>query len=78
MRGSVARDFRRQANEVAQKVHGNLIPPIKAAFENEQQTRKRVDDLEKRFAGLAACNVGLESRVYRGFWGRLRWLLTGE
>ncbi len=71
MRGSVARDFRRQANEVAQKVHGNLIPPIKAAFENEQQTRKRVERLEERATDI-------EDLLRRPFRGRLRWLLTGK
>jgi len=43
-----------------------------AALENERSTRERVEHLE-RWAQAAS-----ETLFGRGFWGRLRWLVTGK
>lgn len=43
----------------------------KAASNDEQVTRKRVDHLEKH-----ATQVG--ALLGRGFWGRMRWLVLGK
>ena len=43
-----------------------------AALENERGTRERVEHLERWATASSAVLFG------RGFWGRLRWLVTGK
>ena len=64
MRGSAAKDFRRQAAKVASKTVETMAPAINAAIGNEKLTRDRVEAVE----GL----------LRRGLRGRLLWLLTGR
>lgn len=71
MRGSVARDFRRQASKVANQTVEAVRPAIKAALGNEELTRGRVEKLEFRADDM-------DRLVQRGLLGRLRWLLTGK
>jgi hypothetical protein len=49
-----------------------------AALQNEQITRGRVEGLESRIGGLAACVEALEAKWNGSLWARLRWLLSGK
>ena len=71
MRGSAAKALRRESGRVAHATVQALSPPITAALQNEHRTRQRVENLEQRASKA-------ESVIHRGFWGRLRWLLTGS
>lgn len=60
----VHREFRRQANQVANQTVSVVAPAIQAALENEKLTRARVDILEDVFR--------------RPFFGRVKWLILGR
>lgn len=58
---------------------------VDAALMNERLTRDRVDTLERQATNLHArvkareqVTAVLSASGIRGFWGRLRWLLTGR
>lgn len=74
MRGSVAKQFRRQANSVARATIQKLSDPINVALNNELKTRERVDALESGNRRLDA----LEAFRDRSFLGRLKWLFQGK
>jgi len=40
--------------------------------------KARVDRLERALAALLQAVAWQESVLFRGLWGRLRWLLTGK
>ncbi len=66
--------------------HLTLRRATETALTNEQITRQRVDRLEGHVKALAIAgnttfgrvNVLENTLIYRGFWGRLRWLLLGR
>ena len=58
---------------------------IEAALSNETITRGRVEALETAMAKVAgfqgeqhACLTSHEALLTRGFWGRLKWLVSGR
>lgn len=68
---SVVKLSGRQARQrLAEQKHAaaeELVKFVKAALQNEQVTRSRVDAIEQWKTGL----------TNRSLWGRLRWLVTG-
>ena len=64
MNGRQARALRQTEAQAIAKSAGAVQPAIDAALFNEQLTRKRVEHVE--------------ALLYRGFWGRLRWLFLGK
>ncbi len=52
-----------------------LAKAVEAVTHDEQVTRTRVQALEHGLTSLAGEAGGI---LGRGFWGRLRWLLTGR
>ena len=81
MNGALAKAMRREAKAAEVKAVGVLAPGLKVVAGNEELTRRRVDDLEKRVGGVADWAAALERRtdiLRRGFWGRLHWLLRGK
>lgn len=81
MRGTAAKDFRRQANKVANQTLEVARPAIEAALRNEQVTRGRVEKLEKDVSVMdiliSQC-ASLERFRRRNLRERLRWLLLGR
>lgn len=67
MSGRRIKGIRSEANKAVKTVE----PAISAALRNEQVTRERVDKLE-------AWAIATSAIINRGFWGRLRWLVTGR
>ena len=59
---------RSQAIRDAEERRGIAWQNAEAAINNELLTRARVEALELQFVRFSG----------RGFWGRLRWLLTGK
>jgi len=82
MRGSAAKDFRRQAEKAANRAIETMARPIADSMHNEKLTRERVGKLETkveaRYQRDALRLAWLESLSRRGLRGRLRWLLTGR
>ncbi len=68
----------------AEQVHKRVgqARAISAALNNEQVTRQRVSMLEaeskEHMRMLHFCQVEHRDFVKRGFFGRLRWLITGR
>lgn len=71
MRGTAAKQHRATAHAGATKAVTAVAPAIQALAHNDELTRGRVDELERRTAGL-------EQIGQRTLTGRLRWLLTGK
>ena len=73
---------RADTNEVCMSGSGpmrelNRTQKVEAAYQNEYLTRRRVEHLERSVGHLLERAKRAEV-LDRGFWGRLRWLLTGR
>ena len=51
---------------------------VEAAIHNEYQTRQRVEQIEPTIGALIQQMNALLALRHRGFWGRLKWLVTGK
>lgn len=69
-------------NKAAKVSHRNLGKATQAAIDNEALTRDRVQTLEQwsDYISIEVVDrvVALEAIGKRTFWGRLRWLVTGQ
>lgn len=65
------RNARKAAKEASEATAASAFPAVRAALQNEQTTRARVDALETAVKGLGAL-------AGRSLKGRLTWLLKGK
>lgn len=63
---------------VSRAVVREIEEGAKAAFINEQMTRKRVEALEVRADGKDEEMQAVQKLLMRGLWGRLWWLISGR
>lgn len=78
MNNRTVKAMRKQARGEALAAVKATAPVIRGVYDNEQITRKRVDELERGMDGIARAQAAATAFRSRTFFGRMQWLFTGR